>query len=159
MALTGETRKFEQTEVGGSRIYEKTPILLKKSMKRKSKKEKRGLLSLNSSKNKILFQDIKDDNRSKRKSIEEDYFENNNRISLLINIIKVFIKNFILYLKTRSDNLLQLKNEYELQTEDASDIMNAVEVSEYERELTKHKIVKINLEYILELYFKKYLCL
>ena len=159
LALTGETRKFEQTEVGGSRIYEKTPILQKKSMKRKSRKEKRGLLSLNSSKNKILFQEIKDDNRSKRKSIEEDYFENNNRISLLINIIKVFIKNFILYLKTRSDNLLQLKNEYELQTEDASDIMNAVEVSEYERELTKHKIVKINLEYILELYFKKYLCL
>ena len=37
--------------------------------------------------------------------------------------------------------------------------MNAVEVSEYERELTKHKLVKINLEYILKLYLEKYLCL
>ena len=37
--------------------------------------------------------------------------------------------------------------------------MNAVEVSDYEKELTKHKFVKINLEYILELYLKKYLCL
>ena len=37
--------------------------------------------------------------------------------------------------------------------------MNAVEVSECERELTRHKNVKINLEYILDLYFKKYLCL
>ena len=158
LALSGETRKFEQTEIG-SRIYEKNPILPKKSFKRRSKKERRGLLSLNSSKNKIIFPELKDDNKSKRKSIEEDQFDYNNRITLLINIIKVFIKNFILYLKTRSDNLLQLKNEYELQNDDASDIMNAVEVSEYERELTRHKNVKINLEYILDLYFKKYLCL
>ena len=85
----------------------------------------------------------------KKKSIDEGQCETNNRISLLVNIIKVFIKNFILYLKTRSDNLLQLKNEYELQN--TSDLMNAVEVSDYEKELTKHKKVKINLEYILKL--------
>ena len=37
--------------------------------------------------------------------------------------------------------------------------MNAVEVSEYEKDLTKHKKVKINLEYILDLYMQKYHCL
>ena len=159
LALSGENQRFEQTEIGGSRIYDKNSIIQKRSMKKKGKKEKKaGLLSLNSSKNKILFQEIKDDNKSRKKSIDEGHFEVNSRISLLINIIKVFIKNFILYLKTKADSLVQLKNEYELQN-DTSDIMNAVEVSDYERELTRHKNVKINLEYILELYFEKYLCL
>ena len=159
LALSGDNKRFEQTEIGGSRIYDKNLITQKKSMKRKSKKDRKtGLLSLNSSKSRIIFQEIKDDNKSRRKSIDENHFEVNNRISLLINIIKVFIKNFILYLKTKADSLLQLKNEYEQQN-DTSDIMNAVEVSDYERELTRHKKVKINLEYILELYFKKYLCL
>ena len=37
--------------------------------------------------------------------------------------------------------------------------MNAIEVSEYEKELTKHKLVKINLQYIFDLYFEKFLCL
>ena len=157
LALSGDNQQFEQTELVGSRIFGGNSIFQKRSMKRKSRKEKKGLLSLNSSKNKILFQDLKEDNRSRRKSVDEGQYETNNRISLLINIIKVFIKNFILYLKIKSDNLLQLKNEYEL--ENTSDIMNAVEVSEYEKELTKHKNVKINLEYILELYFHKYICL
>ena len=157
LALSGENHPFEQTDFCGSRIYGGNNIIAKRSMKRKSRKEKKGLLSLNSSKNKILFQELKEDNRSRKKSIDEGQFETSNRISLLVNIIKVFIKNFILYLKTRSDNLLQLKNEYELQN--TSDLMNAVEVSEYEKELTKHKKVEINLEYILELYFQKYLCL
>ena len=159
LALSGENHRFEQTELGGSRIYDKPPIINKKSFSKKSKKERKGgLLSLNSSsKSKLFGYEIKDDNRSKRKNTDEHY-DVNNRISLLVNIIKVFIKNFILYLKTRSDNLLRLKNEYDLQN-DTSDIMNAVEVSEYERELTKHKLVKINLEYILKLYLEKYLCL
>ena len=51
-----------------------------------------------------------------------------------------------------------LKNEFNLQNE-TSDIMNAIEVSEYEKELTKHKLVKINLQYIFDLYFEKFLCL
>ena len=158
LALSGENHRFEQTELGGSRIYDKPPIIPKKSLSKKNKKDrKNGLLSLNSSKSKIFGVEIRDDNRSKRRSIDDNYGVNG-RISLLVNIIKVFIKNFILYLKTRSDNLLLLKNEYELQN-DTSDIMNAVEVSEYERELTKHKLVKINLEYLLKLYLEKYLCL
>ena len=77
---------------------------------------------------------------------------------MLVNIIKIFIKNFILYLKIRADNLIMLKNEFNLQNE-TSDIMNAIEVSEYEKELTKHKLVKINLQYIFDLYFEKFLCL
>ena len=112
---------------------------------------------MDSSKNKLYNIEIKDDTKSRKKSIDIPNYESNN-ISLLVNIIKVFIKNFILYLKIRADNLLSLKNEYEMQN-DTSDIMNAVEVSEYERELTKHKLVKINLEYIFELYLNKYLCL
>ena len=160
LALSGESQKFEQTEINGSRIYEKSPILEKKSLNKIMKKERKtGLLSLNSSKNNRLFtHDCKDEAKPRKRSIDETNNDRNNRISLLVNIIKVFIKNFILYLKTRSDNLLLLKNEYEQQYE-TSDIMNAVEVSDYERELTKHKSVKINLEYILELYLQKYLCL
>ena len=158
LAISGENKKFEQTEIGGSRIYEKNPILQKRSLNKKNRKDKKsGLLSLDSGKNKLYNGEIKDDTRSRKKSIDIPNYELNN-ISLLVNIIKVFIKNFILYLKIRADNLLSLKNEYEMQN-DTSDIMNAVEVSEYERELTKHKLVKINLEYIFELYLNKYLCL
>ena len=40
---------------------------------------------------------------------------------------------------------LMIKNEYNSQSE-TSDIMNAVELSEYEKELTQHKLIKINLE-------------
>jgi hypothetical protein len=98
--------------------------------------------------------------RSKKKSLfENNYsYEISNRINLLVKIIKIFIKNFILYLKTRADNLLTLKNEFNMQNE-TSDIINAVEVSDYEQDLTKHKSVKINLEYILDLYLDKYHCL
>ena len=157
LALSGDNTKFEQTEIGGSRIYEKNPILQKVSFHKKNKKEKKtGLLTLESSKNKIYSPEHRDDAKSKKKSLDEPNL--NNRISLLVNIIKIFIKNFILYLKIRADNLLLLKKEFEQQN-DLSDIMNAVEVSEYERELTKHKLVKINLEYILELYLSKYACL
>ena len=158
LALSGETQKFEQTEIGVSRIYDKNPILPKKSFNTKARKDRKGrLFSLDSSKNKIFSPDLRDETKSRRKSKDEN-FELNNRISLLVNIIKIFIKNFILYLKIRADNLLSLKNDFEQQN-DISDIMNAVEVSEYERELTKHKLVKINLQYILDLYLQKYECL
>ena len=155
LALSGDSKKFEQTEINGSKIYDKLSILQKNTNKKKQKKDKKtgAHLSLNNTKNKLI-----DDIRSKRRSNGELNFVLNNKIPLLVSIIKVFIKNFILYLKTRSDSLLQLKNEFELQDE-ASDLMNAVEVSEYEKELTKNKCVKINLEYILELYLQKYLCL
>ena len=156
LALSGENKKFEQTEINGSRIYDKISIMQKNTYKKKQKKEKKTgtHLSLNTTKIKL----VNDDAKSKRRSFEELNFGLNNKIPLLVNIIKVFIKNFILYLKTRADSLLQLKNEFELQNE-VSDLMNAVEVSEYEKDLTKNKCVKINLEYILELYLQKYLCL
>ena len=160
LALSGETNKFEQTEINGSKIYDKLSILQKNSLKKKRKKDKKTgtHLALNNTKNKLGFKDMMDDNKSRRRSVGDLEFGLNNKIPLLVNIIKVFIKNFILYLKIRADSLLQLKNEFELQN-DTSDLMNAVEVSEYEKELTKNKCVKINLEYIFELYLQKYLCL
>ena len=155
LALSGDNKKFEQTEINGSKIEDKLSILQKSSLKKRYKKEKKTgtHLSLNTTKNKLA-----DDARSRKRSFDELNLGLNNKIPLLVNIIKVFIKNFILYLKTRADSLLQLKNEFELQN-DVSDLMNAVEVSEYEKELTKNKTVKINLEYIFELYLQKYLCL
>ena len=81
--------------------------------------------------------------KPKRRCIVESS-DLNNKIPLLVNIIKIFIKNFILYLKIRADSLLSLKSEFDAQNE-TSDIMNAVEVSEYEKEITKHKSVKIRL--------------
>jgi hypothetical protein len=98
--------------------------------------------------------------RSKKRSLfENNYsYEISSRINLLVKIIKIFIKNFILYLKTRADNLLTLKNEFNIQNE-ASDIKNCVEVSDYEKDLTEHKKVKLNLEYILDLYLNKFHCL
>jgi len=155
LALSGDSKKFEQTEINGSKIYDKLSILQKASLKKRLKKDKKsGMhLSLSTVKNKLV-----DDAKSRKKSIDELNFGLNNKIPLLVNIIKVFIKNFILYLKTRADSLLQLKNEFDYQN-DTSDLMNAVELSEYEKELTRNKCVKINLEYILELYLQKYLCL
>ena len=161
LALSGETNKFDQTEINGSKIYEKLTILQKNSLKKRRKKDKKGggtFLSLNNGKNKFGSKDMTDDYKVRRRSVGDLNFGLNNKIPLLVNIIKVFIKNFILYLKIRADSLLQLKNEFEQQNE-VSDLMNAVEVSEYEKELTKNKCVKINLEYILELYLQKYLCL
>ena len=155
LALSGDNKKFDQTEINGSKIEDKISILQKSSLKKRYKKDKKAGThkSLNTTKNKLA-----DDARSRKRSFDELNFGLNNKIPLLVNIIKVFIKNFILYLKTRADSLLQLKNEFEMQN-DVSDLMNAVEVSEYEKELTKNKQVKINLEYIFELYLQKYLCL
>ena len=126
------------------------------------------------SKRKSLYETSHDDYKSKRKSVNINNINNvnntnnannnynsqdtNSRINLLVKIIKIFLKNFILYLKTRADSLFNLQNEFSIQNEE-SDIMNAVEVSEYERDLTKHKKVKLNLEYILDLYLQKYKCL
>jgi hypothetical protein len=126
------------------------------------------------SKRKSLYETSHDDFKSKRKSVNINNINNanntnnannnynsqdmNSRINLLVKIIKIFLKNFILYLKTRADSLFNLQNEFSIQNEE-SDIMNAVEVSEYERDLTKHKKVKLNLEYILDLYLQKYKCL
>ena len=126
----------------------------------KKKKKHSELISINCIKNKIINNNNHDEGKLKRKSLIDNNssIDLNNRITLLVKIIKIFIKNFILYLKTRADNLLMLQNEFNIQNE-ASDIINAVEVSEYEKELTKHKKMKINLEYLFELYFNKYQCL
>jgi hypothetical protein len=157
LALSGESDNFEKTELGDSRIYDNISNANKKNNLKLKKERRRGLLSLNISRKR--FNALKTDNSQNKRSIGGEFnFGFNNQIPLLVKIIKVFIKNFILYLKTRADNLLNLKNEYELQN-DTSDIMNAVEVSDYEKELTQHKNVKLNLEYILELYLQKYLCL
>ena len=126
----------------------------------KRDKNQSGLISIEHLKNKIISYHSQEINKNRKKGL----FENNDshkissRINLLVKIIKIFIKNFILYLKTRTDNLLMLKNEFNTQNE-ASDIKNCVEVSDYEKDLQNRKKVKLNLEYILDLYFKKYHCL
>ena len=162
LALSGENSNFNATEINSKDCYK--PSLMKRKTiksnnKKAYKKEKKqsGLVSMDNIKNKI------DDNGNEYKPRKKSLFENDSsevssRINLLVKIIKIFIKNFILYLKTRADNLLTLKKEFNLQNE-ASDIINAVEVSDYEQDLTKNKSCKINLEYILDLYFHKYLCL
>ena len=188
LAISGEKKKFDSSENLNKNIYNK-PVSMKrkKTVKSYAKGNKMRLpykrenklsgVSVNyskkipddcKSKRKSLY--YNDDAKSKRKSIHTN---NNNmntntnnynsqdvysRINLLVKIIKIFLKNFILYLKTRADNLLMLQNEFNIQNEE-SDIMNAVEVSEYEKDLTKHKRVKLNLEYILDLYLQKYKCL
>ena len=175
LAISGEKKKFDSSENLNKNIYNK-PVIMKRKKTVKSyvkgnkmrlpykRENKLSGVSVNYSKK------IADDCKSKRKSIQTN---NNNmnsntnnynsqdvnsRINLLVKIIKIFLKNFILYLKTRADNLLMLQNEFNIQNEE-SDIMNAVEVSEYEKDLTKHKKVKLNLEYILDLYLQKYKCL
>ena len=161
LAISGEKMKFDSTELRYSKIFTKSQLNKKKTMKQKVYKKERtsGFISLNNSKSKIIS-----NNQDEQKPIRKSLFENNNssdisgKINLLVKIIKIFIKNFILYLKTRADNLLTLQNEFNIQNE-TSDIMNAVEVSDYEKDLTKHKNVKINLEYIFDLYFNKYHCL
>ena len=167
LAISGEKEKNNQFYMSDISIDKKPLIINKKTVKLKKinnittynfKKDKYSQIGLSSNKLGISPEIL--DYRIKKKSY---VYENNNddlndKIPLLVNIIKIFIKNFILYLKTRSDNLIMLKNEFNIQNE-TSDIMNAVEVSEYERELTRHKSVKINLEYIFELYFEKFQCL
>ena len=160
--------RFDSTEIGNSRIFTKNPIInRKKTVRTKAyKKEHKisgGFISLNNSKDKIICNVPDEQPRTRKKSLFENNNNNNSseissKINLLVKIIKIFIKNFILYLKTRADNLLTLQNEFNIQNE-TSDIMNAVEVSEYEKDLTKHKNVKLNLEYIFDLYFNKYYCL
>ena len=163
LALAGENEKTQlySSEISNSRIDNKPSFKQKKSKRinnnftsnYKSNKSN-GFINLNN--NRLsLNPDIFDFKLRKRTFGGDDLY---NKIPLLVNIIKIFIKNFILYLKTRADNLIMLKNEFKMQNE-TSDIMNAVEVSEYEKELTKHRLVKINLQYIFDLYFEKYLCL
>ena len=158
LAISGEKKPFEATEIVNSKILNNNKSLLnrKKTISRKFKKEKKQSLE----NSKIRLMNFQDDIKSRKKSINENNISSdmNSRINLLVKIIKIFLKNFILYLKTRADNLLSLKNEFNIQHE-ASDIMNAVEVSEYEKNLTKHQLVKLNLEYILDLYMQKYHCL
>lgn len=128
LALSGESDNFEKSELCDSRIYDNLSSLHKRPNQKI--KNRKGLLSLNVSRKKANY--FKMDNSPKKRSFCELSFGLNNQIPLLVKIIKVFIKNFILYLKTRADNLLFLKNEYELQN-DTSDIMNAVEVSDTKR--------------------------
>jgi hypothetical protein len=96
LALSGDSKKFEQTEINGSKIYDKLSILQKNTNKKKQKKDKKtgAHLSLNNTKNKLI-----DDIRSKRRSNGELNFVLNNKIPLLVNIIKVFIKNFFFIFK------------------------------------------------------------
>jgi hypothetical protein len=168
LAISGEKMRFDSTEIGNSRIFTKNPIINRKKTVRtkaykKDHKISGGFISLNNSKDKIICNVPDEQPRARKKSLFENNNNNNSseissKINLLVKIIKIFIKNFILYLKTRADNLLTLQNEFNIQNE-TSDIMNAVEVSEYEKDLTKHKNVKLNLEYIFDLYFNKYYCL
>lgn len=161
LSLSGDKNQFNSSDISNSRIENKPSIVPKKTLRQKrgsnygnSKKDKTGLVSLSSQK--LTNQDSIDCKIKKKFEFENSHLSD--KITLLVNIIKIFIKNFILYLKTRADNLLMIKNEFNNQSE-TSDIMNAVEVSDYEKELTKHKCIKINLEYIFNLYLEKFLCL
>jgi len=165
LSLSGDKNQFNSSNISNSRIENKPSIIVKKTMRqkkgintnnyRKDKTEKTGITSLSSQKL-GSNQDLIDCKTKKKFEFENSNL--NDKITLLVNIIKIFIKNFILYLKTRADNLLMIKNQFNSQSE-TSDIMNAVEVSEYERELTKHKCIKLNLEYVFNLYLEKFLCL
>ena len=163
LALSGESQHLDTSEIN-SKDCNKAALMKRKTVKSNNKKafkkEKKqsAMISLDNIKNKIDNNSNNEFKPRKKSIIENNSSEISSRINLLVKIIKIFIKNFILYLKTRADNLLTLKNEFNLQNEQ-SDIMNAVEVSDYEQDLTKHKSVKINLEYILDLYLHKYHCL
>ena len=152
LSFSGDRNQFTSSDISNSRIENKPSIIIKKPIRPKTgnnlynyKKDKIGIVSLSCQKL-SSYHDILDCKTKKKFE-----FENSNlsdKITLLVNIIKIFIKNFILYLKTRADNLLMIKNEFNNQNE-TSDIMNAVEVSEYEKELTKHKCLKLNLNIYL----------
>ena len=153
LAIAGEKEKSQifSSEIGNSKIEERPSYKTIKQFKKLNKKDKKSsLLYLNN-------QESFDNNKLRRRTLVENS-DLNNKIPLLVNIIKIFIKNFILYLKIRADTLLSLKNEFDAQNE-TSDIMNAVEVSDYEKEITKHKNVKMNLEYFFQLYLVKFKCL
>ena len=158
LAIAGEKEKSQifSSEISNSKIEDRPSFIhtnktIKQNKKLINKKDKRSsLLYLNN-------QELFDNNKLRRRTLVENS-DLNNKIPLLVNIIKIFIKNFILYLKIRADTLLSLKNEFDAQNE-TSDIMNAVEVSDYEKEITKHKSVKMNLEYVFQLYLEKFKCL
>ena len=163
IAISGENKQnMESTHIvtKPTIVKEKT---YKSHYKRKSYKRDKfqsGQISLEHLKYKIINSHTHEMHRSRKKSLfDNNYsYEVSSKINLLVKIIKIFIKNFILYLKTRADNLLMLINEFKMQNE-SSDIKNCVEVSDYEKDLTDHKKVKLNLEYILDLYLNKYHCL
>ena len=157
LAISEENERLQSlsSEINNSKIEKKTYIIPKKSAKTSKKVNNFSIITLNN--NKFRFKQDFIETKSKKRNLTENT-DLISKIPLLINIIKIFIKNFILYLKMRADNLMMLKNEFDIQNE-TSDIMNAVEVSEYEKQLTKHKLVKLNLEYIFNLYFEKFLCL
>ena len=160
LAIAGENEKTQifSSDTSNNRIdNEPSFITKKKTVKLKKKifinfKKIKNLISYKQKINQDIFE------TKKNRRILVDNSDLNNKIPLLVNIIKIFIKNFILYLKTRADNLLMIKKEFDMQKE-TSDIMNVVEVSEYEKQLSRHKSVKINLEYIFNLYFEKFKCL
>jgi len=166
LSLAGDCNQYISSDINNSRIENRSAILPQKTTKPKKRSNNNLKNNYKKKKNSELFslskltsnQDFYD-YKIRKKTYNDNSDSNlNDKITLLVNIIKIFIKNFILYLKTRADNLLMIKNEYDSQYE-TSDIMNAVEVSEYEKELTQHKLIKINLEYILNLYYEKFLCL
>ena len=158
LAISGENERTQifASEINNSKFEKKPSLTRKKSVSKKLNSKIEKNVCCNNDRLR-LSQDIYLDNKSRKRTLVENS-ELNNKIPLLVNIIRIFIKNLILYLKTRADNLMMLKNEFNMRHE-TSDIMNAVEVSEYEKELTRHKPVKINLEYIFDLYFEKFLCL
>ena len=163
LAISGEN----EHQLSSTNITTKTSIVKERTYKSHFKKKlyrrdknQSGQISIDHLKNRIISTHTQELHRSRKKSsFENTYsYEISSRINLLVKIIKIFIKNFILYLKTRADNLLMLKNEFNIQNE-ASDLMNCVEVSEYEKDLKNRKKVKLNLEYILDLYLNKFHCL
>ena len=168
LAISGEKKNFDSSENLNKNIYNKTVLMKRKKTMKSTYKSKMNLpykrenklsgVSLNY--NKKFINNNQDEAKSKKDNNNNNYSSQdpNSKINLLVKIIKIFLKNFILYLKTRADNLLTLQNEFNIQNE-ASDIINAVEVSEYEKDLTKHKKVKLNIEYVLDLYLQKYQCL
>ena len=162
LAISGENKQHLDSinNITKSSLFEKRTY--KSHYKRrlyKRDKNQSGQISIDNLKNRIVSTHTHEQ-RSRKKSLYENNncYEINSRINLLVKIIKIFIKNFILYLKTKADNLLMLRDEFNIQNE-VSDIMNCVEVSEYEKDLKNRKKVKLNLEYILDLYLNKYHCL
>ena len=168
LAISDENDKIniQSSDISCSKIENKPSIVHKKTIRLSSKKfhnaftvdskkEKNfGIISLN---NRFGFsQDFLDYRQRKRTMVEN--VDLNNKIPLLVNIIKIFIKNFILYLKTKANNLLLLKNEFKIQS-GVNSKLNEAEANEFEKALNKHKLVKINLEYIFSVYLEKFRCL
>ena len=164
LAISGdkERQNLFSTDITNSMIEKKPFIVQKKSLIKKKKSNSSVVNNMNNNLRNIsnnksgINIEVFENRLRKRNTIEDIYL--NNKIPLLVNMIKIFIKNFILYLKIKTDSVLNNKSENTTQNE-SSDLMNAVELSEYEKELTKHQKVKINLEYIFGLYLEKFHCL